>query len=237
MKPIKTTLFGAVTALALWVGPCFAADLVDIKSPILVSHFSRKIKEPLYVTYTLYKGGGSCSRSGMTFKNDASDIQTATASDYSHSGFDIGHLAAAADFASNCAKERMTFVFYNALPQTPNLNRGVWKRFETTIRKWSQKDHLLIIAGGYAFQKKGRLYVPTRCFKVVQSISNGRILFCGIFTNTAHATEENVTETQLEKVSGYKLPLNKKSISSSSALATSFDLFGPISEGFSAHFE
>lgn len=108
MKPIKTALFAAVTALVLWVGPCFAADLVDIKSPILASHFSRKIKESLYVTYTLYKGGGSCSRSGMTFKNDAPGVQTATPSDYSHSGFDMGHLASAEDFASNCAKERMT---------------------------------------------------------------------------------------------------------------------------------
>jgi len=93
-------------------------------------------------------------------------------------------LANAEDFASDCAKERMTFVFYNALPQSPDLNRGVWKRFETTIRKWSQKDHLFIVCGGYSFQKKGSLYVPTRCFKVVQRASDGRILFCA-FSQTA----------------------------------------------------
>ncbi len=32
--------------------------------------YVQKLKEPLYVTYALYKGRGNCSRSGMTFKND-----------------------------------------------------------------------------------------------------------------------------------------------------------------------
>jgi endonuclease G, mitochondrial len=200
--------FLVVAAFWLSIVACFAGDIVDIKTPILVSRFSQKLKEPLYVTYTLYKGGGDCSRSGMRFKNDVAGIETATLKEYAHSGFDIGHLANAEDFASNCAKERMTFVFYNALPQTPNLNRGVWKRFETRIRKWSQKDHLIIVCGGYSFQKKGSLYVPTRCFKVVQRVSDGRILFCGIFTNSAIATEpKNVTEPQLEKILGYALPM------------------------------
>src|SRR5207248_7160427 len=104
--------FLGVTAFWLSIATCFAGNIIDIKTPILVSHFSQKLKEPLYVTYALYKGGGDCSRSGMRFKNDVARIQTATANDYAHSGFDIGHLANAEDFASNCAKERMTFVFY-----------------------------------------------------------------------------------------------------------------------------
>lgn len=76
----------------LWLSAvsCFTGDTVDTKTAILLSHFSQKIKEPLYVTYTLYKGGGNCSRSGMSFRNHRSDVQTATAKDYSHSGFDIG---------------------------------------------------------------------------------------------------------------------------------------------------
>ena len=209
MKPTHRKLFLGFAALWLSIVPCFCADIVDIRTPILVSHFSRKIREPLYVTYTLYKGGGNCSRKGMSFKNDVPSVQTATAKDYSHSGYDIGHMANAEDFAGNCAKERMTFVFYNALPQTPNLNRGVWKRFETAIRKWSQNDHLLIVCGGYAFKKKGSLYVPAWCFKVVQRVSDGKILFCGIFTNSSQAVEQNVTEQQLANILGYTLPLRR----------------------------
>jgi endonuclease G len=184
-----------------------ARDIVDIKTSILLSHFSQKVREPLYVSYALYKGGGDCSRSGMSFKNDHPEIKTASAKDYSHSGYDIGHMANAEDFAADCKKEKMTFVFYNALPQTPNLNRGIWKRVETDARKWSQKKHLLIICGGYAFQEKGLLYVPTHCFKVVQDVSTGQILFCGIFANNNHATKKDITEPALERVLKYKLPI------------------------------
>jgi endonuclease G len=65
----------------------------------------------------------------MSFGNDMPSITTATSRDYAGSGYDKGHMAAALDFASDCEKEEMTFVYYNALPQTPNLNRGVWKSF------------------------------------------------------------------------------------------------------------
>jgi len=62
-------------------------------------------------------------------------------------------MANAEDFARDCKKEKDDLCFCNALPQTPNLNRGVWKRVETTARKWSQTNRLLIVCGGYAFQK------------------------------------------------------------------------------------
>ena len=62
----KIFMFGI---LRLSVASCFSGDIVDVKTPILVSHFSQRIKEPLCVSYTLCKGGGDCSRSGMRFKN------------------------------------------------------------------------------------------------------------------------------------------------------------------------
>jgi hypothetical protein len=51
--------------VALWsaIIPAFAQGVIDIKTPIFISHFSEQYKEPLYVTYTLYRGGGTCDRS------------------------------------------------------------------------------------------------------------------------------------------------------------------------------
>lgn len=189
------------------ISSVFAGDNVVITTPILESHFYRPIKEPLFVKYALFKGGGSCDRGSQGFKNDQAGIVTATNKDYAASGYDKGHLANAEDFANDCAKQTLTFVYYNAVPQTKNLNRGVWKSYETTIRKWSQTDSLIIICGGYKFRKKGRLYVPTNCFKVVQSEATGKVLFCGTFTNTSKATEKDITEPALEKTLGYKLPI------------------------------
>ena len=111
------------------------------------SYFDIDIKEPVYLAYKVYKGGGNCSRAGFKFKNDTK-IPMATDKDYAGSGFDMGHLANAADFAFDCVKDEKTFRFYNCLPQYPNLNRGIWKKWETQIRQESQTDSLLVICGG-----------------------------------------------------------------------------------------
>jgi endonuclease G, mitochondrial len=182
-------------------------DNVVIKTPILESYFYRPIKQPLFVKYSLHKGGGASDRAGMRFINDRPEIETATDRDYAGSGYDKGHLANAEDFAFNRRKQELTFVYYNALPQTGNLNRGVWKTYETTVRQWSKKDRLVIICGGYRFRKKGRLYVPTHCFKVVQNEKTKEVLFCGTFTNTSKATKREVTSSSLERTLGYPLPM------------------------------
>lgn len=67
---VSVALRKTMAALLLCVSVVsgFAADIVEIKTPILVSHFSQQIKEPPYVSYTLYKGGGDCSRSGNEFQ-------------------------------------------------------------------------------------------------------------------------------------------------------------------------
>jgi endonuclease G len=179
-----------------------------INNGVYKSYFSYKLKEPLYVSYILYKGGGDCDRKSFHFKNDTK-INTAKQSDYDHSGFDEGHLANAEDFANNCIKDESTFRFYNCLPQTPNLNRGVWKKWETGIRTESQTDSLLIICGGIFTSSKtigDKVAVPDYCFKIVQSMKTKRILWGLLFTNKEKdSTMEFKTIEDLEKFSQYQL--------------------------------
>ncbi len=173
------------------------------------SYFSNTYHEPLYVTYKLYKGGGDCNRKKFHFKNDDKDLQTATDADYKGSGYDKGHLANAEDFAFDCTKDELTFRYYNCLPQTPNLNRGIWKVNETKIREWSQTDSLYIICGGYYENNKiGNIAVPIYCWKVVESLTTKKVLFCGWFGNTNPATEVDVTVEELEKKLKYKISLS-----------------------------
>ena len=144
-----------------------------INEKCYTSCYSYKIKAPAYVVYKLYKGGGNVSRKGMTFKSKLPHFS------YQKSGYDIGHMCNAEDFASNKELEESTFRYYNALPQTPNLNRGIWKALETKVRKDSQTDSLLIICGGIEFNN----LIPTKCFKVVYSLSTGKVLYSIVFTN------------------------------------------------------
>jgi endonuclease G len=179
-----------------------------VKRSIYTVNFSNALHEPLWISYKLYRGGGVCSRSKFRFHNDIDSLQTATDKDYARSGFDKGHLANAEDFAYDCTKDELTFRYYNCLPQTPNLNRGVWKIKETLIRQWSQSDSLLIVCGGTFTKKKiGRIAVPDHCWKVVQSLTTKKILFCGWFTNTSKATVTEIPLTELIKRTGEQIRL------------------------------
>lgn len=206
-KHFKTTLF-SVLALCLLCGNIVAQSIV--RTPIYTVNFSNALREPLWVSYKLYRGGGECSRAKYRFHNDVDSLKTATDKDYARSGYDKGHLANAEDFANDCTKDELTFRYYNCLPQTPNLNRGVWKVNEEQVREWSQSDSLLVVCGGSFGKKKiGRIAVPDYCWKVVQSLSTKKVLYCGWFTNTTAATVEEVSVVELQKRTGMVIELKR----------------------------
>lgn len=187
---------------------CFSQKIdTVINAGTYKSYYNYSLKQPIYVYYKLYKGGGDCSRKGMSFKSGGIK-QSATAKDYYKSGFDQGHIANFEDFAFDCVKGESTFRFYNAMPQTHNLNRGVWKMYEFIIRRLSQTDSLVIIAGGNQYDRKigNGVYVPQHCWKVVYSLSKKVIIYCLWFENNdteSKATEETITT--LEKKLGYTI--------------------------------
>lgn len=149
-----------------------------VNEQIYRSYYSYKIKGASFVVYRLYKGGGKNSRVGMNFKSSFPHFL------YRGSGYDIGHLANAEDFAYDRVLEEKTFRFYNAVPQTPNLNRGIWKSYETKIRKLSQSDSLLIVCGGCDYAN----LIPSSCFKIVYDLREKKIVYSLLFTNSSRAS-------------------------------------------------
>lgn len=199
VKPLKMkkTLLIFTLILGAWVA---VFGQIKVDKGIYVSDFSNTLREPNYVSYYLYKGGGDCKRTKFHFKNDDARLQCATDADYKGKGYDKGHLANAEDFAFDCTKDELTFRYYNCLPQTPNLNRGPWKSNETTVREWSQKEKLYIICGGFFGKDRiGAIAVPSYCWKVVQSVATKKVLFCGWFSNTSSATVEEISVEELGK--------------------------------------
>lgn len=206
-KHFRIYLFFLLTACMTY-GNVVAQSVVNLG--VYTVNFSNALHEPLWISYKLYRGGGDCSRTKFRFHNDIDSLHTATDKDYAHSGYDKGHLANAEDFAYDCSKDEMTFRYYNCLPQTPNLNRGVWKTNEEQVREWSQSDSLFIVCGGSFGKKKiGRIAVPDYCWKVVQSLTNKNVLFCGWFSNTTSATMEEVPFTELLKRTGMTIELKR----------------------------
>jgi endonuclease G len=163
-----------------------SAQKVDsiISTSIYTSYFSFTTHTPLFVKYKLFHGGGKCSRTKLKFRDNQS-LLIANNYDYKKSGYDIGHLASAEDFAFDCSKQAETFEFYNTLPQTANLNRGSWKKIEFVVREQSLKDSLLIICGGLQFDScktTGKMLVPKKCFKIIKNLKT-KSVSCLVFDN------------------------------------------------------
>ena len=171
------------------------------------SYYSYTVKNPLYVTYRLSKGGGDCERS--RFKFEACGINTATDADYEHSGFHKGHLANAEDFAYDCVLDEKTFCYFNCVPQTSKLNLGIWKVWETKLRKLSQKQPLFIVAGAIYSDKIIKLGttvgVPDYCYKIVVNPRTLEIVYCLLFPNDNSNAVQEIDLATLKAKLGYPL--------------------------------
>ena len=178
--------------------------IIDMK--YYKSYYSKVIRGPSFVIYKLYKGGGNESRISYNFKK-YKDLEYFN---YTKSGYDRGHLVPAEDFAYDNIRLKSTFYYINCIPQTPNLNRGQWKRYETEIRKLSQSDSLLIICGGCDYPRSGsenNRCIPVNCFKIVYDLKTKKCIYSILFSNTGTTTTVK-NEERLKKKMGFKKAMN-----------------------------
>ncbi len=179
-----------------------AQDIVN--KGIYKAKFSNALHAPRWVSYTLVYKEKACDRGEQGFKFSNDEIELACGNekdDYDGTGYHMGHLANARDFAYDCDAEEKTFRFYNCLHQKPNLNTGVWKVYENKARKWAkEKGKLYIVCGGYYGSKrigKNKVAVPLNCWKVIQVVKTKEVLFSGWFTNTDHATVKEMSPEEI----------------------------------------
>ena len=96
-------------------------------------------------------------------------------SDYTHSGFDRGHMAPAADMKWD--KQAMIESFYmtNICPQVHALNAGLWNSLESRVRSWARKDSAVVVVCGPIVPQEpmtigqNRVAVPEYFYKVISS--------------------------------------------------------------------
>ena len=142
------------------------------------AYYNKNIQTSSFVIYKLYKGGGDVSRTNMSFKA----YKNLPHFNYTNSGYDRGHLVPAEDFANNKTKLKSTFYYINCVPQTVKLNRGIWKKYEGEIRKFSQRDSLLVICGGCDYDNRNIL-IPRNCFKLVYNLKTKKCIYSLMFKN------------------------------------------------------
>ncbi|XP_072243189.1 endonuclease G, mitochondrial isoform X2 [Leuresthes tenuis] len=113
---------------------------------------------------------GASDRKYCDFKEDNSVhvFHRATNADYRGSGFDRGHLAAAANHKWSQQAMEDTFYLSNVAPQNPHLNQNSWNNLEKLCRSLT-KQYLNV------YVCTGPLYLP-RCLSAESTCLSPQVL-------------------------------------------------------------
>ena len=93
-------------------------------------------------------------------------------SDYRASDYDRGHMACSGDEPSRRAQEQ-SFALSNVVPQTPELNEGIWTGVEMAVRGLARREGELYVVTGPVFSSPRktigwhRISVPWATWKAV----------------------------------------------------------------------
>ena len=156
---------------------------------------------------------GDAERS-LEFSPDPDIIGTKVVTyDYSHSGYDRGHMAPAGDMKWNKKAMEESFYMSNICPQDHNLNTKDWNNLEMKSREWARRYGKVYIVCGPIYNGKRNEYisehrvkVPDAFFKVILiNESNKQCAIGFLFENEAgeRPLEEYIVSVdQIEKTTG-----------------------------------
>jgi endonuclease G len=203
-----------ITILAFFALGGKAQDVVVIKHTTYTTHFSKSLKYPVEVEWTVTKANVSCptplARKDQFAPDPALKAETDIVKDYVGSGTDRGHnMPAAENLCQGAAVQTECFYMSNMTPQYHSLNAGDWKSLETAERQMAiDNDSVHVWAGSVGVAKKvGTVSVPTKCWKVIHIYKTKEYL-AYIFDNTpdkpSGLNSHKVTVSDVEKLSGFK---------------------------------
>ena len=141
-KVLITILLFSISILSF--GQKCPTNTISINKKIYTVCYSEKYRNPISVTYKIYKVKSNINRGNIQFYQE-NGIQTATNNDFKDNVYDKGHMAAAETFSDTDEHMYETFSYLNCAVQHYKLNRGVWKSLEFHERQWSQQDSLFVV--------------------------------------------------------------------------------------------
>lgn len=178
--------------------------------------FNRNTHQPNWVAWELLASEveGESGRE-PSFHVDENVYGCATPEDYRHTGFDRGHMAPAGDMKWHKQAMRESFYMTNICPQSPDLNRGAWKKLEEKCRQRAAVDSSLIVICGPIFDKSGpsarigasSVAVPSRFFKVILAPFSENPWAIGFIMPNEYVAggmqKAAVTVDEVEAITGY----------------------------------
>ena len=110
-------------------------DIVVIDRGAFKVGWSPKLRHPVWVAYHVPAEAAYGEGKRPNFGKDREAVNSPAASAYDRSGYDRGHMAPNHAIVTRFgeAVQKLTFLMSNVAPQTPQLNRGVWRDVEHRI--------------------------------------------------------------------------------------------------------
>jgi len=150
------------------------ADIRVINRGHFVIGWSDRLRHPVWCAYHVKKDAHYPADRRPSFSRDR-EVPTAPApGDYRKSGYDRGHMAPNYAIASRYgeAAQKLTFMMSNIAPQSPALNRGVWRDVEHRIADlWTARyGEIWVVVGcisGAGGTIGGGIDVPTAYYQVI----------------------------------------------------------------------
>ena len=139
--------------------------------------------DPLWVCYRLFRVTSEVSPPRPDrFETDARTKVRVSPDAYTRSGYDRGHLAPNYGIATRYGSQAQTetFLMSNIVPQSPNLNRGLWKRLEELeARRYAQHLEEVWVITGPVFDDDiqclaSGVEIPDACYKIMVDEDGGQ---------------------------------------------------------------
>ena len=116
------------------------------------------------------------------------------------------HMTPSGDMPDGRAQEQ-SFSLANMVPQAPKLNRGVWERIESAVRRLARREGELYVVTGPVFEGanlqalQGRVLVPTSTYKAVYDPAAGTA-GAYVCTNTNEPECRVISVAELARLTG-----------------------------------
>jgi endonuclease G len=177
-----------------FIDPSAVAQTIGLDQQYLIQKdnwhiiFNNKHLNPDLVIYSMKFNPAKYSLKRKDYSNkfhiDERVSHSANDQYYAKSGYDKGHMAPAKDFSFSREAALSTFLYSNIAPQTAQLNRNVWRKYEEHFREWScgHNSRIQVLTGSLYKQKnlmiklKGNSAAPTipdAFYKIVLVESEG----------------------------------------------------------------
>lgn len=161
--------------------------------------FSKKYKQPIWVTYKLTKEEVESNIIDRTndFRPDPLIKDSAILADYFKSGYDRGHIAPAADFRWSTNAMSESFFMSNMSPQTPALNRDLWMRAERYARFCAKQEGSVYVVSGPIITNEhpktigeNKVIVPDAFYKVIYDITPPEKMMAFVMPNVCRGNDD-----------------------------------------------